>query len=293
MPDRTWVGYVSVRIIAIFCLYNEEKFIGCALDHLQSQGVESYILDNESTDRTRPIVEQYRGRGVIGIETLPRHGLFELGKILRRVEQLHHELRGDWYLWHDADQFRSAPNPYGTLAEGIGAIDRQGFNAINFDVFDFMPTSAEEDFEEGRFLREMKYYYYFRPRPDHQVKCWKNFGQPINLRASGGHCISFMDRAIAPISFIQRHYIAISRRQLIEKYCERKFCPAELRDGWHGERALLRPEDLRFPSPSMLKIISPDNTWDTSDPWEKRYVFSGVDLAARKEEFERLITCAT
>lgn len=278
-----------MRIVAIFSLYNEERFIPYTLEHLRAQGVESYIVDNESTDRTRSIVERYHGRGVIGIETLPRQGVFELRKILRRVEQLHQELGADWYLHHDADQFRYAPNPFGTLAEGIQAMDQQGYNAINFDVFDFMPTAVEEDFEEERFLQEMEYYYYFRPRPKHQLKCWKNFGQPIALLETGGHCVGFQGRSIAPIAFIQRHYIAISRQQLIEKYCQRKFSAAELRDGWHGSRALLRPEDFRFPARALLKKLTPDNTWDTSDPWTTRYVFSGVDRASRQGELEILM----
>ena len=278
-----------MRIVAIFSLYNEERFIRYTIEHLRAQGVDCYIIDNESTDGTREIAERYLGRGVIGIETLPRRGTFELRKILRRVEELHHELQADWYLHHDADQFRYAPNPFATLAAGIEAMDEQGYNAINFDVFDFMPTSAEENFEGGRFLREMEYYYYFRPRPNNQLKCWKNFGQRIALVETGGHCIAFDGRSIAPLPFIQRHYIAISRQQLIEKYCQRQFAAEELRDGWHGARALLRPEDLRFPPRAVLKKLRPDNIWDTSEPWTTRYVFSGVDLASREGELQKLI----
>ena len=57
----------SIRVIALLASYNEERFIA-------GQGLQVYLIDNESTDNTVAIAERYAGRGLIRIETLPRAG---------------------------------------------------------------------------------------------------------------------------------------------------------------------------------------------------------------------------
>jgi hypothetical protein len=69
-----------------------------------------------------------------------------------------------------------------------------------------------------------------------------------------------------------RHYIVLSKKQAIEKYCARVYNSEEVElRHWHGTRVGVRPEDLRFPDRSRMKQLTPDNTWDTSDPWTERY----------------------
>ncbi len=245
-----------------------------SLRHLAEQGVDSWVIDNESADRTAAIARSFLGRGVLGVETFPRQGFFELAPLLRRKEELHAELRADWYLHQDADQFRFAPPRFRTLRDGIEDADRAGWNAVDFDVFDFLPTRDDESFDHPRFFEEMTHYYYFKPHPDFQVKAWKNFGQKINLVDSGGHRVDFPRRRICPEPFVQRHYIALSRAHAIEKYCEKSFSPAEIAErGWHFPRPGLRPADLRFPPRERLKTLAADGTWDTSDPWVRRPLF--------------------
>lgn len=265
-----------MQIVAIFAVFNEVRFIERSIQHLIQQGVDSYVIDNQSTDGTLEIAKSFLGRGVIGVETFPRYGVFELAKQLRRKEQLHQELGADWYLHQDADQFRYAPNPYKSLAEGIAAADHSGYNAIDFDVFEFVPTSSDEDYDNGRFIEEMRYYYCFSPCPIFQVKAWKNFGQKIDIATSGGHLVEFEGRKIFPQPFIQRHYIALSLQHAIEKYCKRTFSQEELAWGWHGSRATIRPDEFFFPDRSMLKEVTEDNTWDTSDPRKERLLLGST-----------------
>ncbi len=265
-----------LKIVSIFHIYNESRFLPAQLKHQAKQGLQAYIIDNESTDGSLDIVKSFMGRGVIGYETFPRRGKFELRALLQRSEELHKELGADWYLHHDADQFRYAPNPYRTLAAGIRAMDDLGYNAIDFDVFDFLPTEEENDFDAPDFLKRMKYYYYFNRGSTNQVKLWKNFGQEINLKDTGGHNLSFNDRKLAPIQFIQRHYYALGRKHAIEKYCQKQYCEAELADGWHDKRVTIRPEDICFPSQKLLKRVTNDNIWDTSEPWSERYLFKNA-----------------
>lgn len=270
-----------VRIVAIFHVYNEARFLPYVLPHLAAQGVESYVVDNESTDGSGDIARAWLGRGVIGVETFPRRGVFELARLLARTEALHHELGADWYLHHDADQWRYAPAPYRTLAEGIAAADAAGYNAVDFDVFDFMPTSADDDHDHGRFVDTMEWYYYFRPPGWHQLKVWKNLGQSIDLASSGGHHVTFDGLRVSPLRFVQRHYYVLSRAHAIEKYCQRAFSADELARGWHGPRATIRPQDLRFPARSQLKRVRPDGVWDTSEPWRQRFLFTAAPATLR------------
>jgi hypothetical protein len=66
----------------ILASYNEERFIAGCLEHLFVQGVESYLIDNSSTDRTVEIAERFLGWGLIGIESFPREGdIFRWGDI--------------------------------------------------------------------------------------------------------------------------------------------------------------------------------------------------------------------
>jgi len=60
-----------VRVVALITSYNERRFIGPCLEHLYEQGVESYLIDNGSTDETVEIAEQFLDRGLIAIEEFP------------------------------------------------------------------------------------------------------------------------------------------------------------------------------------------------------------------------------
>jgi glycosyltransferase involved in cell wall biosynthesis len=264
-----------VKIVAIFTVYNEERLIRRTIRHLVEQGVESYVIDNESTDNTQRIVESMTGKGVIGVEVLPRHGVFELTGHLKRKEELHCELGADWYIHHDADEIREAPSPWRTLTEGIRAVEAAGYNTIDFHEFLFMPTSPEEDYYDEQFVERMRYYCFLK-RPTgagSRINAWKNLGQAIDLASSGGHQVKFADRRVYPQKFILRHYIALSYEHVLRKYCERKYSREELQKEWHWTRATLRPRDICFPDRSLLKEVSPDNTWDTSDPWEEEPLF--------------------
>src|SRR3954452_1210841 len=123
---------MSQRVVAIIAAYNEERFIGACLEHLVANGVEAYLCDNESTDRTVEIATSYLGRGLRGIETLPRDGTYRWRQILARKEQLAAELTADWFLHLDADEIPQSPRSGQTLAEMFGQADAAGYDAVQF-----------------------------------------------------------------------------------------------------------------------------------------------------------------
>lgn len=267
-----------MKIIALLTVYNEALFIRRCLQHLRDQGISVYLIDNGSTDNTRKIAEDFLGNGVIRIDQLPRRGIFELEKILLKEEAVSREMDADWYIHLDADEIRQAPNPYRTLREGIEAVDRMGYNAINFDEFVFVPTNNEDNFENDAYPEEMKYYYFFEPQKLRRLNAWKNIG-PVDLHSYGGHKVNFPGMKIYPENFILRHYISLSRSHLIRKFCSRVVSETERGEkGWNNARASLHPKDLKLPSQASLKMLSNDNTWDRGEPLKKHIIFENSAL---------------
>src|SRR2546423_11089630 len=108
-----------MRVVAILATYNEERFIAGCLENLFRQNIQAYLIDNDSTDQTVEIARRYLGRGLIGIEKLPRNGTFGWSSILKRKEQLAATLEADWFMHVDADEIYSPPRPGITLAEAF------------------------------------------------------------------------------------------------------------------------------------------------------------------------------
>lgn len=260
-----------MRIVALLAVRNEEYYMERCLKYLYEQGIESCLIDNESTDRTMEIAENYFHRGLFRVEQFPFDGIFEWVKILKYKCHLAQEIDADWFIHHDGDEIREAPKPFASLLEGIKAADEKGYNAINSHEFVFTPTSDKEAFEGKDYFDEMKYYYYFKPNILHRVNIWKNTGVRVDLASSGGHSVMFENRHIYPINFILRHYIFLSKRHVIEKYGKRNYDPEELAQGMNVKRARFNPESIEFPDKEDLKRVSDDGEWDLSDPWKEHF----------------------
>ncbi len=265
------------HIVALLAVRNEAFYLERCLEHLFAQGIETYIIDNESTDDTIEIAKKYIGRGVFHIETQPFLGFFDWANLLSHKEQLSQKIDADWFIHVDADEIREAPAPFRTLYEGIMKVDGEGYNAINFDEFVFLPTTDGESFEGTDYIKKMKYYYFFNPGFFRRVNAWKNIGQKVDLVSSGGHRVEFRGIKIYPQNFILRHYIALSRGHIISKYgTERIYSQEEVeKRGWHGQRAGFNAALLQLPDKRQLKMLANNNAWDRSVPW-KKHTFWGT-----------------
>jgi glycosyltransferase involved in cell wall biosynthesis len=258
----------KLRVVALLAVRNEERHLARCLEHLYLQGVETCIIDNDSTDSTLEIARKFIDRGVFRIESFPFNGIYEWEKILLYKEKLAEEIESDWFIHHDADEIRQAPVSCVTLLEGILEVDRQGYNAINFDEFVFMPVNENESFEGKDYVQEMQNYYFFQPQPLHRVNAWKKTSN-IDLHSSGGHHVKFSNQSIYPIPFVLRHYIILSKEHAIEKYGDRQFSPSELARGWHKQRSDFSDKKLRFVSKEHLKQFDHTSKWDRSEPWKE------------------------
>jgi glycosyltransferase involved in cell wall biosynthesis len=264
------------RVVALLTCRNESLYLERCLRHLYKQGIETCVIDNESTDNTVEIAKGFRRKGVFRIETQPYIGYFDLVEQLRIKEKLVNEIDADWFIHHDADEIREASSSFKTLRDGILNVDRKGYNAINFDEFVFVPTSFNDNFEGKDYVKQMKYYYFFEPYKIRRINAWKNLGAEIDLVNSGGHQVGFKGLNLYPDNFILRHYIVLSSDHAIRKYyTTRIFSQEEIRErGWHGPRITFTPDKLQFPDVKQLKLIQ-KGFWDTSDVWTKHTFMEG------------------
>ena len=273
-----------MKIVAILASYNEQRFIGACLDHYLQQGIHVYLLDNDSTDNTLEIAKQYLGRNLIGIERIPRNGLYQWQKILMRKEELADEIEADWLMHADPDEIRVAPNSSQTLAEAIAEIDKKGYNAVNFMEYTFLPVRESNDHDNAEFQKTMRWYYPFAQRHPHRLNAWKkqnrrwpgmkaflrelvrNHRLPpsVNLRDSGGHVIQFPGIKPYPVDFKLKHYIVLSLDHAIQKYVKKSYDPTET--GAHGWRATVKEHEFLLPSQSQMRLYTSDDELDPTNP---------------------------
>jgi hypothetical protein len=206
-----------------------------------------YVLDNDSTDGTAEIVREYLRHGVLAIERLPRHGVFSLTAQLRRKEQLAASLDADWFMHVDADEVHHTVDGL-TLPESFARSERDGFNAVNFVEYTFVPTREHPDHDHPRFRETMRWYYPFVPAYPHRLNAWKRQAGPVDLVRSGGHVVSFEGLRMDPAPRCMRHYLFLSRAHAVRKYQSIVFDPAECAAGWHGWRASADLSRLTLPS---------------------------------------------
>lgn len=245
------------RVVAIISAYNEADVIGPVLDHLAGHGIASYLLDNGSTDETASVAGERLGRGLLAIESMPPpqgEGV-SWRAILARKEELARELGADWYIHHDADEFREAPLPGTTLRAAIAWVDRMGYNAIDFRVLNFSPV--DDAFRPGDDPRE--HLTRWEPPAEYdrlQRKAWKAGSGDVTLE-DGGHDVRFDGRRLFPLRFLLRHYPIRSQAHGSRKVMrERKgrFHADELEMGWHRQYDdVAGPNHLFLRNPASLR----------------------------------------
>lgn len=258
-----------MRILAIIPTYNEADILPAVLTHLHAQGVDTYVIDNWSTDgfvggepcdlayrlahNYMPVTAQHQKEctGLVHVEKFPSKPvhIYQWERILRRVEEvaLEYSNQYDWMMLHDADEIRRAPvnlqwhqNSPGDLVQAMEWVDGQGYNVIDFQVYTFPPI--DNGFIPGN--NPEKYFTKYRRESGYekvsQEKCWKAIpGVRVNLSSSGGHravhCVAvpaaIPERRVCPHKFILKHYPIRSQAHGERKVFE------ERRKRWHlGER---------------------------------------------------------
>jgi len=252
----------AFRVVAIVAAYNEADVIRHVVGDLIEQGVDVYVLDDGSTDDSAAAIELYVDRGVIRIERLPLagDGRFDWTRILARKEALARELEADWFVHHDADEFRESPWSGVPLGDAIRRVDALGYNAVDFLSLDFWPT--HDRFRAGEDVRTAFTAYAERGPFDRlQVRCWKKTDAPVDLTSSGGHDAQFSGRRVFPIRFISRHYPIRSQAHGERKvFAERRgrYVEEERARGWHVQYDDVREGASFIRDPATLTPYDPD-----------------------------------
>jgi hypothetical protein len=243
-------------VVAIIAAYNEADIIGACLRHLHAQRIETYLIDDGSTDDTARIAESFAGAGLRGLERLPplTPARFSLERILERKEALSAELEADWFINHDADEFRESLWNGDDLRGAIARVDALGWNALDFQIFTIPPTCDGEGPTAASPDATARWYVPGGAYDRAQVRAWKR--QPrVDLRSSAGHDVQFDGRRVFPLRFPMRHYPVRSqahgeRKLFVER--EPRYDPAERSRGWHVQYGSQSPGSL-LPEPADLR----------------------------------------
>ncbi|QKK01485.1 MAG: glycosyltransferase [Pseudomonadota bacterium] len=266
---------MGFRAVALLAVHNERRFIRACLEHLIGQGLEVYLLDNESTDSTVDLARDYLGRGLIEVERFPRpSGAYHWGSILKRKEELAESLDADWFMHVDADEIRLPPAGVPRLIDAFRQADAAGYNAVNFIEFSFVPTCEAPDHDHPDFQRTMRSYYCFLPSFPHRLNAWKKQPARVDLAGLAGHQVAFEGLRMYPQSFPMRHYLFLSVPHVIEKYIRRRYHPDEVRKGWHKSRMALSEADVRLLSASECRTYVGDDQLDDSAPRRRHPLFT-------------------
>lgn len=263
-----------LRVVAVLATRNEERFIAACLQNLFQQGVQVYLCDNESTDRTAEIAKRYSGAGLIGFETIQYDGTFGWERILRRKEALFRTLEADWIMHVDADEIHLPPQHHQSLVAAITEADALGYNAVEFTEFTFVPTRESPNHDHPDYLHTQRTYYPFLPRSPHCVRAFKKQDGPMEIAWSGGHLVRFSHPPrLYPQPFRMKHYLFLSAEHAARKYPGRLYRSDEVdRLHWHGWRSRLQLEQIRLPRTDEVRTAASDDDLDPSNPWTQHWL---------------------
>jgi glycosyltransferase involved in cell wall biosynthesis len=261
-----------MRIVAILAVRNERHYIGNSLKHLVESDIEFAVIDNDSDDGTSEIVQQPEfASHLVSCQSLPFGGAFDLRQSLLAKDALANSINCDWIIHLDADEIMHSYRPGETLKSAIERLDAQGWDAINFDEFVFLPVETDyaPDIDGWQPLR---YYYFFEPQSPRLVRARKK-NLPVTNVDTGGHRLTGGAFKLAPETFALRHYIFRSQQHAFEKYASRIFSGGDIARRWHRNRVRQPVEKFIFPSVDQLAALDAgdDRTLSRDNPRKSHY----------------------
>ncbi len=256
-----------LKVIALLTVRNEEFHIERCINSLIREGIETIVIDNESTDNTKNIALKYLNKGVNKIVDLPWRGYFSLNEQIQNKRKLISKLDCDWLIHVDADEWLHSTNSNESLSESLEFVDKQGFNCVNFDEFVFLPLREENHFPLN-YDQTIVHYFFKKDKkcPQRFMRAWK---RNANLKQiCGGHILKGKNLKVYPENFVLRHYITLNQEFIINKYKNRIYSQQELNRKMHWDRINLSEELLKLPEKTKLKKL---------DYWNSRNLEKDVE----------------
>jgi len=189
-----------MKIIAFIAVYNEEEIIKKCVENAKEQELDVLVLDNGCTDKTIEIVKSL-GIPVFEYKT-EKYNVFELNKqaILQAKK-----IGCDWYVEKDADEMFETYDKKITIKEAVIKADREGYNCMRFDMYEFWPTVIDDPTIED-FTNRIQHYSYYDSR---HLKMIKNSSE---IHTNDSHRPKGVIKE-SPDRLILRHYKFISIEQ--------------------------------------------------------------------------------
>jgi hypothetical protein len=259
-PPRIRPAPPEFTVVAIMHAYNEEDVIEEVIGHLAHNGVGVYLIDNWSTDSTPARARAFEGKGLVGYERFPPDGpttSFELKRLLTRTEEVAVDLRANWIIHNDADEFRFAPWPGVSLRDALFHVQEGGFSAVDHGCLNFALT--QERLDAAAPLEERLTWFLAERTPDlFRLNCWRRSpGSRAELAWSGGHTVRFPGRKVFPYNFLIHHFpirsVEQGRRKVFGERLPR-YPVNERLEGWHSHYDHARADTLVRPTNGLTHL---------------------------------------
>ena len=206
------------------------------------------------------------------IEHAPFTGIYEWVRLLEQANRMRSKLDADWFHLNNPDEIITSNRPGESLPDLIKRVDAEGYTAINYDEFVFLPITPDLQCEGEAFDTMIHHYYFYEPRPMRHPRSWKNV-PGITCAEGCGHRLSGPPLRVHPESHTLRHYIALNAAQFHRKYAKRVFNADELAKGWHTNRLSIDPNIFPLPPLERLKNLEANapTMLNRAAPWKHHF----------------------
>jgi glycosyltransferase involved in cell wall biosynthesis len=259
-------------VCAIIAVRNEQRYLPTLFEYLREQAVDVFLIDNDSHDASRDIIAQYRYAPVLSVTRAPFSGVHDLAALLRVKEQLIGSLRHDWIIHQDADELLESAVEGESLTGLAARADSTGVDVVDFDEFVFLPKDPA-GYAGGDYRRDGSNYYFHQPRPFRLNRMFRR-ASFLSFGDSGGHNAAFRPDPVVEAAHSLRHYIVLDQAHAQSKYAERRFSPAGVARGWHGNRLNIPVSamDLSRAIAGTARLDHPESRgFDRSNPKSKHF----------------------
>jgi len=244
-------------------VYNEQDMVGEVIEHLLSEGLDLVVLDNGSTDGSYEVCKKFAEKGLVTLEQYSSSS-FNWPLLLRMLYDMALKKNPDWLVRSGQDEFLESGISNVSLKEAIVKEDEKGCNLIQFDVFEFFMTDADN--LQAKSTRERFPYYSWQN--EDQYRAWK-YHPGIRVEDAGGHYPIFprhIKYKIANRKFVHRHYRYRNKQQAIKNHLDRlnrlKGVP-EAKLGWSANwKRIAKEGGPHVVEHKLLTKYLEDNNWN-------------------------------
>lgn len=225
------IRHTPLQVCGILFCFNEEHILSYSLEHYLAQGIDLVIYDNYSTDTSYAVAVDFQKNkrhtysgvilDIIRVETTG----YEWKKILHHAcIYMHAHL--DHYAWImliDADAFYRSPIKNMSLVSYISITQKNGYNILNGQLFDFLPTD-QDNAQITSPLQRMKHYRTYAPKlglkEQHKIFA---YDPSVDFYSLAGHICKRNNPCVSPMPFLYHHYSYVSFEHGIQKiFTQRK-----------------------------------------------------------------------